>query len=131
MYQNTLIELGGGENAAAQLTDSYWSEVSYEQLLAWNPQVIVIASDAGYSRDDLLADPHLAGVDAVALGRVYSMPSSVEAWDSPVPGALVGSLWMASVLHGDRYPFDRFQSDAAQFYQAFYRISLDPSLLTK
>lgn len=131
MYQNTLLELGGGKNAAAELTDDYWAEISYEQLLTWNPEVIIMASDAAYTKDELLADPQLAQLDAVVNGKVYAMPSSVESWDSPVPGAMVGSRWIASVLHEDVYTFDSFAADASEFYNDFYGITIDPGLLSK
>jgi len=131
MYQNTLLELGGGKNAAAGLTDDYWAEISYEQLLAWNPEVIIIASDAAYTKDELLSDPQLAQLGAVVNGKVYAMPSAVESWDSPVPGAMVGSRWIASVLHEDVYPFDSFTADANEFYRDFYGITIDPGLLSK
>ena len=131
MYQNTLIQQSGGVNVAAQLEDDYWAEISYEQLLAWNPQVIIIVPEASYTREDLLADPQLAGLDAVKNGRVYAMPTAFEAWDSPVPSAMVGSRWLASVLHEDLYPFEEFQQDAAAFYQTFYGVEIDQSLLTR
>lgn len=130
MYQNTLLEMGGGENVAAELEDTYWADVSYEQLLAWNPEVIIMASDAAYSKDELLADPQLQQLDAVKNGRVYAMPSAFESWDSPVPSALVGSRWVASVLHGEEYAFEQFQADAADFYQQFYGVEIDTQLLS-
>ena len=131
MYQNTLIQLGGGANVASEIEDNYWAEISYEQLLAWNPEVIVIAAEAEYAKDELLADAQLQAVDAVANGRVYAMPDSIEAWDSPVPGALLGSLWMANALHADLYSRDQFASDAAGFYAQFYGIEIDESLLSE
>ena len=131
MYQSAMIELGGGENVAAELGDSYWTEVSYEQILAWNPEVIVIAADAEYTKDELMADAQLQDVDAVQSGRVYALPSGVEAWDSPVPGALLGSLWMASQIHGDLYPWESFTADAQAFYERFYGIEVDGELLAK
>ncbi len=120
MYQNTFIELGGGINVAAELEDTYWSEVSYEQLLAWNPDVIVIAPEADYTKEDLLADAQLSSLTAVQNGAVYAMPSQIEAWDSPVPGAIVGSLWMANTLHSDVYTSEQLLADAVEFYQTFY-----------
>ena len=131
MYQNTLIELGGGKNAAAEIEDTYWAEISYEQLLAWNPDAIVIVPEASYTKDDLMNDAQLAGLDAVKNGAVYEMPSSFEAWDSPVPSAMLGSRWMAAVLHEDLYSFETFCADAAAFYSSFYGVEIDPALLTK
>ena len=127
MAQNALIGMAGGENVAGALEDSYWATVSYEQLLAWDPDVIVIVPEADYTKEELMADAQLSGLRAVREGRVYAMPSSVEAWDSPVPAMTLGSLWLAGVLHPDRY--DSFAEDAATFYRAFYRIELEPEQL--
>lgn len=129
MYQDTLIQLGGGVNAAADLTDTYWAEISCEQLLAWNPDVIVIVPAADYTKDDLLADPQLADLTAVKEGKVYAMPTAFESWDSPVPSALVGSRWMASMLHPDLYDFETFAADATDFYNRFYGVEIDTALL--
>ena len=131
MYQNTLIELGGGENVAAELEDDYWADISYEQLLAWNPDVIVIAADADYTKEDLLADSQLAGLTAVQNGVVYALPSSFEAWDSPVPSGVLGIRWMASALHGDLYSLEQFRQDAADFYKEFYGVEIDTQLITQ
>lgn len=127
MAQHALISMAGGENVAGALEDSYWATVSYEQLLAWDPDVIVIVPEADYTKEEMLADAQLSGLRAVREGRVYAMPSSVEAWDSPVPAMTLGSLWLASVLHPDRY--DSFAQDAATFYRAFYWIELEPGQL--
>lgn len=131
MYQNTLIELGGGENVAAELEDDYWADISYEQLLAWNPDVIVIAADADYTKEDLLADSQLAGLTAVQNGTVYALPSSFEAWDSPVPSGVLGIRWMASALHGDLHSLEQFRQDAADFYKEFYGVEIDTQLITQ
>lgn len=64
-------------------------------------------------------DTQLAALDAVKNGAVYEMPSSFEAWDSPVPSAMLGSRWMAAVLHEDLYSFETFCMDAADFYSTF------------
>ena len=129
MYQNSVIEAAGGVNVAAELEDSYWAEVSYEQLLAWNPEVIVIAPGADYTAAEVLADPQLAGVEAVTNGAVYQMPQTVEAWDSPVPSTVLGSLWLASVLHPQQYKPEQFINDTAAYYNAFCGVAINPSLL--
>ena len=99
MYQSELISKAGGINAASEIEDTYWVEVSYEQVLAWDPDAIILASNATYTVEDVLADPALAECAAVKNGSVYQMPADAEAWDSPVPGGVLGALWMASKLH--------------------------------
>ena len=120
MYQSDLIGLAGGTNVAAEITDTYWVTVSYEQLLTWNPDYIILASDASYTAEDVLADPSLAGCSAVANGHVYQMPGDVEAWDSPVAGGILGAVWMASVLHGDLMSQADANDIIRNFYSTFY-----------
>lgn len=120
MYQNNLLVNGGAENVAAELSDSYWAEISYEQLLAWNPDYIVMAADAKYSKEDLLADEALSGCTAIQQENVIQIPNSIESWDSPVPGSVLGSLWLASVLHPEEYSAEQYEQAVTEFYETFY-----------
>ena len=120
MYQSDMMVLAGGENVAAQIEDSYWADISYEQLLAWNPEYIVLASDASYTPEDVCADPNLADCDAVKNGNVIQLPGDAEAWDSPVPSGILGSVWLASALHPDLMPESERDAIINQFYETFY-----------
>lgn len=129
MYQATLIEEAGGVNAAAEVDGDYWTEVSYEQLLAMNPDVIVLPCEASYSVDDVLADAQLAEVTAVKNGAVYAMPNSFEAWDSCIPSGVLGTLWLLATIHSDLYSMDEMRTEAAEFYSTFYGCEIDTSLI--
>lgn len=131
MYQNTMLTLAGGENVAAEITDGSWAEISYEQLLAWNPEVIILAADASYTVDDVIGDPILAEVSAVKDEKVYAMPSAPEAWDSPVPGTVLGSLWIVSKLYPERYSEAEFLEDAKAFYTRFFDFELTEEILNR
>ncbi len=50
MYQHTLIETAGGNNVTGDIDDTYWVEISYEQLIDYNPDVIIAAPAAGYTK---------------------------------------------------------------------------------
>ena len=120
MYQNTLLTNAGGKNAASELTDTYWANVSYEQLLAWNPDYIIIAADATYSVDDVLNDANLADCNAVKNKKVVKLPGDIEAWDSPVPASFLGSIYIASVLHPEKVTKDFYEECVTKFYESFY-----------
>ena len=120
MYQNDMITAAGGANVAAEITDTYWVEVDYEQLLAWNPDYIILASDADYTCEDVLADPNLAGCAAVANGNVYQLPNRAEAWDSPVPSGVLGSVWLASILHPDLCAPADADAIIEEYYESFF-----------
>ncbi len=120
MYQNDLIEQAGGVNVAAGITGDYWAEVSYEQILAWDPDYIILAADAEYGTEAVLSDENLQGCRAVKNGDVYQFPSFIEAWDSPVPSAILGSMWLAEVLHREDYPEENWAAAVDEYYQTFY-----------
>lgn len=123
MYQNDLISLAGGQNVAGDIDDTYWVESSYEQILAWNPEVIVLASEAKYSLDEVLSDSYLQGCSAIQEEKVYSIPSDIEAWDSPVPSSFLGSLYLASVLHPDLVSKEEYENVVEEYYEIFYGFS--------
>lgn len=131
MYQSDLITLAGGKNVAGDVEGDYWVEVSYETILAADPEVIIIPSGADYSAEDVLADQNLADITAVKNHAVYQMPQELEEWDSPIPSGILGVMWLTSVLHEDVYPFDAFQAEVAGFYRDFYGFEVDQNLITK
>ena len=123
MYQSSIIELAGGKNAADSITDTYWAEISYEQLLAWDPSYIIIASDAEYTVDDVMNDPNLSECTAVKNSHVYAIPGDVEALDSPVPAGILASVWLAGILHPDQVPTDTYTTEMTNYYETFYGIN--------
>lgn len=131
MYQNTLIELAGANNVAAEIDDTYWANISYEQLIAYNPDVIIGVPGTEYTKDDLLGDDKLQGLKAIENKEVYFMPSGFENWDSPIPSGVLGTLWLTSVLHEDLYSFEKFKDDVFEFYQNFYGFQVDKNKITK
>ena len=108
-----------------------YDAISYEDVLAMAPQVIVLPAGAEYTVQDVAEDAQLSALPAVQDGAVYQMPGGIEEWDSPVPSGILGTMWMTSVLHPDVYPFEEFTADAQDFYQTFYGFSVDASLITK
>ena len=123
MYQSDMIRLAGGANVAAEITDTYWVEIDYEQLLTWNPEYILLASDATYTVADVLADPNLATCAAVVNGNVYQLPNKAEAWDSPVPSGILGALWLANILHSDLLSDTDCAARIDAYYEAFYNFT--------
>ena len=123
MYQSALIDLAGGINVAAEIEDTYWVEISYEQLLGWNPEYIILASDASYTVEDVLSDPNLVNCAAVINGNVYQMPGKAEAWDSPVPSGILGALWLSNVLHGDLISDSDCAEKIDEYYENFYNFT--------
>lgn len=129
MFQTSMIEAAGALNVADDIKKGYWAEISYEQLLSYDPEAVVIASDAEYKIKDLTSDKMLKELTAVKDGNVYKIPGSVESWDSPVPAGFLGSCYVASCIHPDLYSFDDFMNAARGFYREFYGFTLDRSMV--
>ena len=123
MYQSDMIRLGGGRNVAADIQDTYWAQIDYEQLLTWNPEYIILASSAKYTVADVLADPNLVSCAAVVNGNVYQIPADAESWDSPVPSSILGAFWLANILHPDRLDDADCTAIMNEYYENFYQFT--------
>lgn len=124
MYQNALIEMAGGTNVAAELSDSDWVDISAEQLLSWNPERIYMVSYAEYTEADLLNDDRFSSLSAMQNGALYTFPSLIEPWDYPTPSSALGIYWLAAQLHPELVSPEEFVTVAEEFYQTFYGISV-------
>ena len=135
MYQASLIASAGAIDAAHDVEGNSWVDISYEQLLAMNPDVIIVptnnfATDApDFTVEDVLADAQLSEVTAVVNGAVYMMPTGFEAWDSPCPSGILGMLWMLKTLHPELYTAEEFAADVTEFYETFYGFTPDTAAL--
>jgi iron complex transport system substrate-binding protein len=122
MFQTLLIEAAGGASVSAGLAGS-WNEVSLEQVLVWDPEVILLAPYSAAEPKDLLADPNWQRLSAVASGRVFKMPRLIAPWDTPVPDALLGLLWLAEVLHPGALGID-LCAEVLAFHRETYGLEL-------
>ena len=95
------------------------ANVSIEQVLLWNPQVIVTIDlfFAATVRDD----PGWAAVDAVKNGRVHLSPKMPFGWVDfpPSVNRLIGLWWLAKILYPERFPED-MEKLTREFYTLFY-----------
>lgn len=126
MYQNDMIEIAGGENVSNELQDGYWANVSVEQILMWNPDMIYSVGYASYGLEDITGDSKLAGVEAIKNNHVETFPSILEPWDYPTPSSVLGILWLVNQLHPELYSIEQYTEEAEQFYETFFDIEVTP-----
>lgn len=104
-YQNVFIELVGGQNVAAGLGVD--GTVSAEQILEWNPDIILLSAaegDAGL--EAIYDDPLLSRLTAAENGRVYKTPQGGYIWDSASHESPFTWMWLANLAHPDLFQFD-------------------------
>ncbi|WP_368657940.1 ABC transporter substrate-binding protein [Metabacillus halosaccharovorans] len=76
-FETLLIELAGGKNVFDDITDKQWTTVSYEEVLARQPDVIVVhdydAPSLEQKIEDIKNDPALSQLDSVKNERFVSI----------------------------------------------------------
>lgn len=124
MYQSDLIRIAGGRNVSEELTENYFTEISPEQLLLWNPDYMFAVSYAKYALTDIADDEALSEVSAVRNGRISTFPSLIEPWDYPTPSSVLGILWLTNRLHPEVYSEEQYRQDAEEFYADYFDIEV-------
>lgn len=125
-YTGLMMKHAGALNVAAATVKGA-RQVSLEQVLQWNPQVIFVQDRYPQVVKQIVNDPQWQGIDAVKNHRVWLMPEYAKAWGYPMPEALaLGELWMAKKLYPSRYQGVDVDARAADYYQRFYRVKWTP-----
>lgn len=98
------------------------SPVSLEQVLNWNPQVIVgAAATCKYIKNN----PDWANIDAVKNDRIYEIPDAPFNWMDRPPSInrFLGVQWMANLLYPDVYNIN-ITEQTKEFYKLFYNVQI-------
>lgn len=124
-YHAEVIDLLSDNLAVVESPSSKGSgnEVDMEQLLAWNPDVILFAPGSIY--DTVGEDAAWQQMSAIQNGRYYEVPMGPYNWMGFPPSVqrLLGMLWMAKVLYPDAADYDLY-TEAANYFQLFYHCNL-------
>lgn len=124
---NSWIEAAGGVNAAASVKGSF-KEVSMEQILKWNPDVIILGTGntgLGCKNADLLkTDPQWKNIKAVKDGRVYVNPNGAFMWDRYGAEEALQIQWAAKTLHPDKFANLDMNQITRDFYKEFFNYNL-------
>jgi iron complex transport system substrate-binding protein len=113
-----VLEFLGARNAAADARAGLVT-VSFEQVLLWNPEVI-LTTDPNFWR---LArtDARWRAVSAVEKGKVYLSPHLPFGWFDFPPGAnrLLGIWWAGKLLYPTEFDVD-LRAKVIEFHRRFY-----------
>jgi len=112
------ITIAGGRNAATEL-EGNMQVVSAEQLLAWQPDVVILAAGAGDLSQAAQA-PLLAQLKAVQSGHVLRNPAGVFPWDRYGTEVALQIQWAAQQLHPELFGDVDMVAKTVEFYQRFF-----------
>lgn len=123
--QHEIIEVAGGTDVASNLKGG-WNDVSVEQVIAWNPDVIasVMYCPEG-SPTKIIGNEYLQTVTAIKNKKVYQIPSNIAPWDMPQPSSILSILWMSKTLYPEEFNDLDIHQVTNEFYKNFYGKSFD------
>lgn len=99
------------------------NEVDLEQILLWDPDVIIFAPDSCYA--EIAGAAQWQSVGAVARGDFYKTPTGPYGWLSSPPGVqrYLGMLWLGELLYPEYTEYD-LQEEVTTYYKLFYGCDL-------
>ena len=99
------------------------NEAGLEQLLLWNPQVLLFGYNSVY--DAVAGDPAWRQMRAVRSGDYYEVPQGPYNWMGGPPSInrYLGMLWLLKVLYPQYASFDLY-TEVAEYYRLFYGYTL-------
>lgn len=106
------------------------NQVDLEQILLWNPEVIVFAYDSCY--DSVGEAEQWHSVAAIANGTYYEAPYGPYGWLSSPPAvqSYLGMLWLGEVLYPEYVGYD-LQEAVTEYYALFYGCKLTEEMYAK
>lgn len=121
-YFSSMVAMAGGINVAESLKGSK-VVVSKEQLLSWNPQMmVVLAWGAEMSAlKDIYADAVLQGTDAVKNKKVYADAGWYSRWVHPDLTSCLGVLWMAKHMYPNQMADIDVKAVADEFDRKYFK----------
>lgn len=133
-----VIDMVGGENVTMLQADSNGRvSVNMEQVLTWNPQVIITSYSMGHDSQDLNSsifsiiqntNDAWENVTAVKNNMVFSTPCYPYNWLDMPPSVnrILGIQWLSNLLYPDYYKCD-IKNETKYFYKNFYNKDLTDS----
>jgi iron complex transport system substrate-binding protein len=119
---NDWINIAGGRNAATGLKGNM-QIVSAEQVLAWQPDFIILAANAG-NLNQAAQGALLQQLDAVQQGHVLRNPAGVFPWDRYGTEVALQLEWAAQQLHPGLFNGADMPGKTVDFYQRFFDYQL-------
>lgn len=132
-----ILDLAGVINVAEPGIDGNVNriEISLEQLLNWDPEVIILSTDGdldGELYKTITEDAIWSELNAVKNQEVYEIPSAPYDWINRPPSVnrIIGIKWLSNLLYPEVYKLD-IKDEISEFFSLFYQHNLSPEDLDK
>jgi iron complex transport system substrate-binding protein len=137
-FHSEAIVFAGGINVAKVPQGGNFGQtnVSPEQILMWNPDIIIAGYDhvssPGQFYRSVWSDPFWRKLKAVQNKEVFEAPQYPFNWIDrpPAVNRIIGIKWLANLLYPDRFHYD-IRKETRNFYAKFYHRTLTDAELDK
>jgi len=117
------IDQAGAVNVAAQLGQGGLTRVSRNQVIAWNPDIVITQERSFYNA--LRRDPGWRVLAAARDNRVFLAPALPFGWIDDPSGVnrMVGLYWLSDLFYPNVLEED-LPTNVRDFYQTYYGVQL-------
>ncbi len=118
----------GMKNVGAELTTDNSVEVSMEQILKWNPDIMFLTNFTSAQPSDILNNSignyDWSPIAAVENGKVFKMPLGMYRSYTPGVDTPVTLLWFAKTAYPELFTDINITQETIDYYQKVFGISL-------
>jgi len=115
------ITIAGGINVADGIHTNNihgMDVIAIEQIIAWNPDVILVHSGSSLTIEKIVSDPNFKSLNAVKNNRVYYTKAWFTGWD-PATG-LCECLYFAKLFNPDKFSDLNVENNCNEILEEFY-----------
>ena len=119
------IEAAGGVNAAEEVKGGIMQEVSMEQILKWNPDVIILSVNAkSEEKEKIMNSESWKKVKAVQNNKVFVNPEGAFIWSRAGAEQALQIQWAAKTINPDMFQSIDMNNETKWFYKTFFDYEL-------
>ena len=99
------------------------NEITMEQLMLWDPEVILFAPDSVYGM--IGSDPTWQSLTAISSNNFYEVPFGPYNWMGFPPSVqrYLGMIWLSQLLYPETAQYNAF-AEVANYFALFYHVEL-------
>lgn len=130
---NIMIDMAGGVNVAKDITTGTWSKVTMEQIIKWNPDIIILSNFDKILPEDIYNNKFegqdWSKINAVKNKKVFKAPIGIYRWDAPSAETPLMIKWIAKVATPEVFNDYDIRKDIKDFYLEFFNYKLSDKQL--
>lgn len=124
-YHGEIIDLLSNNLAVIEnpVSKGTGNEVDMEQILNWNPDIVIFAPDSIYST--VGTEPSWKDVKAIKEGNYYEVPNGPYNWMGFPPSVqrYLGMVWMSKLLYPESCEYDLYE-EVKTYFNLFYHCDI-------